>query len=261
MSGEILTEWHDDVAVVRIARVAKANALTKDMLVQLRNAFRESVASGAVGVILTGGLHLFSAGMDLGEVGNGLRDLDVDEEIRQTSEFLVGLPIPTLAAVEGRCIGAAVEIALACDIRVVGDSADFSIPAARLGILYRPDAIVSLVNVVGRATAMRLLVFGERINAVDALARGLATHAVADGTTLAVSLALCEGLPRNTQEAVSASRRLIAGLGIAGDDVSKWEHVRRQLLSSDARVQALARSRPGTEFNGQESCGEHTQGD
>ena len=191
-------------------------------------------------------VNLFSAGMDLAEVGNGVGDMEVDDEIRKTTELIGALAIPTLAAVEGRCIGAAVEIALACDLRVVGGGADFSIPAARLGILYRPDAVASLVKVAGRATAMRLLVFCERIDAAEAAVRGLATHVVADGTALTAALALCAGLARDTTEAVRATRRLIAQLGKADDDVSSWEDERRRLLASDARTQALARARPGT---------------
>lgn len=245
MEGNVTIEHRGDCAVIRIAREAKRNALTIAIMRELCRVIVEAETDGAVAVVLSGGNTVFSAGADLDEVGNGTRDLEIDEAIGITVDTIRRLTVPVVAAIEGPCFGAAVEIAMACDLQVVGKGASFSIPATRLGLLYRPHAVATYVGMLGRSTVTRLLVFGERLSAEEALSSGLATHLVEQGHALSKSISLGGELSRMTMEAVRATKSLIRELSEASVDLAHWDEVRHVLLESDARAQAIEHVRSG----------------
>jgi Asp-tRNA(Asn)/Glu-tRNA(Gln) amidotransferase A subunit family amidase/enoyl-CoA hydratase/carnithine racemase len=226
--------------IVAITRPRKRNALTVGALAELRAALEGHAADGARGVVLTGSAHVFSAGMDLSEIGNGVADLDVDAEIAWTVRTIRRLPVPVVAAIEGPCMGAAVEIAAACDVRIAGAGASFALPAARLGVLYRPDGIAALVAGFGRQTASRLLVLGERIGAADALAAGIVARVVDAGTAAERARVLVDALDPAPPGAVRATRDLIAALTTTPPSLPEWEERRRALLASPERAGAVA---------------------
>jgi Asp-tRNA(Asn)/Glu-tRNA(Gln) amidotransferase A subunit family amidase/enoyl-CoA hydratase/carnithine racemase len=230
-------------AVVSIARPRKRNALTLPALRELRAELERHVRDGARGVVLTGSDETFSAGMDLSEIGNGATDTAVDEEIARTARVIRELPVPVIAAIEGPCLGAAVEIALACDVRIAGAGAFFALPAARLGVLYRPDGIAAVVAELGRQTASRLLVLGERIPAADAVAAGIVAHVVEEGAAADRARALLDGIESAPREAVRATKDLIAALTSTRATFPEWEERRRALLVSPERASALAGAR------------------
>lgn len=237
---DVVVEHIDRIAVLRISRPSKRNALTKAALCRLQQVLATEADTDATAVVLTGGPDVFSAGFDLHELGRGLADLEVDEVIRETVTAIRELPIPVIAAIEGPCVGAAVEIAVACDARVASESAYFSLPATRLGLLYRPDGVAGLINSIGRLTVTRLLLLGEQIPATDAVAAGLASHVVNPGTALDVAFDLARGASSSTTEAVAATKQLIAEICADRSDLSCWNERRRSLLVAESRSRALA---------------------
>lgn len=223
-------------AVLEFDRPAKRNALTRQMLVAIPALLDEAVEEATTCVILTGSAGVFSAGVDRGEIGNGLLDLDVDQELALASKAIRRCPAPVIAVIEGFCIGGAVELALACDLRVIHGRAYFSLPAAQLGILYRPDGISEMIRVAGQDTATRLLVFGEQIGGHDAVIAGLATHSSDRPMDLAHELVgHAEG---GVDRAVRASKLAVRSLA-GGGQPADLEQVRRELLDSAERRQAL----------------------
>ena len=192
-------------------------------------------------MILTGGDDTFSAGMDLAEIGNGVDDLRIDEAIAATTEAIRKLGIPVIAAIEGPCFGAALDIAVACDVRFAGNGAIFGIPAVRLGLLYRPDGIADIVATLGRETASRLLILGERIRAEEAMEARMVSRVVNRGESLKAALALAEASVGSPIEAQRATKQLINEVAHRrGSDLGRWEEIRTELLRSDLRRQLLA---------------------
>lgn len=252
MVQDVIVERRGDVSVVMISRESKRNALKRSTMQELRRLFSEQEREGAVAIVLTGSTKIFSAGVDLSELGNGAEDLAVDDEIMKTAETIRCLRIPVISAIEGPCFGAAVEIAMACDIRVAAKGAYFSIPATRLGLLYRPGAVAKLVSALGESTVTRLLIFNERISAEGALMVGIATHVVEPGDALTTAIALAGELSSSTADAVSATKKLINELSVVQENLLNWEEVRRSLLTSEVRSRALsmARIRLGHESSG-----------
>ena len=227
-------------STIRIDRPAKKNALTPDMFVELGELLNSESASGATAVVLTGGPEIFSAGADLGAIGNGDKDIEIDGLIADLVTTITGLQIPVIAAVEGACVGAAVELALSCDVRVVSRTSYFSMPVTKLGILYRPDGIANILSNVGLETATRLLVLGERISGEAAGQARIASHVVEPSGTVDRALSLAKLAEENVPAAVSATKRLLRELNTSKVDVTEFEFVRRELLRSEARIQAVA---------------------
>ncbi len=125
---------HGTVGEIRLDRPDKRNALSKADMLALADAVDELVEAGSSAVILTGSSTVFSAGADLSELSMTEADLEVEDGLAAAADRLAGVPVPTIAAIEGPCLGAGVELAAACDVRVAGEGAYFMIPAARLGI-------------------------------------------------------------------------------------------------------------------------------
>lgn len=248
MAESILIELRESVAVVTIARPEKRNALSIQMLADIATALERAVSDGASAVVLTGGQELFSAGFDLAELGAGSADVAVDDRISATTAVVRDLPVPVIAAVEGACMGAGVELALSCDVLVVSKEAFFEVPAARLGILYRPDGVARLVTALGTQNAMRLLVLGERITGPDARSSGIAGHLTDPGTTLERAIELGARIAQAPRTAIAATKSLIRHVSTNDADVSHFESVRRELLDSEDRQRLVeqAQRKPGS---------------
>jgi len=239
MHPNLTIDHRGATAVIRLSRPAKRNALSTSMLAALVDALSEAEQRNAA-VVLTGADDVFSAGYDVSELGRGEDDLGADEAIAAASAAVSALSIPVLAAIEGACVGAAVELALACDVRIAGRGAFFSVPAARLGVLYRPDGIAGMVAAIGRETAMRLLVLGHRIGAEDAVGAGLVSRTVAAGRALEAALEATEPVAGSVRDAVAATKDAIVAASRLHADLTGFEERRRALLRSEERRQRVA---------------------
>lgn len=233
----------DAVAVVSIERPERRNALSLDILRGLSNIFGSLATRPLRAVVLHGSAGCFSAGADLTELRGTLADLRVDDAVAAVAESVRELPIPVVAAIEGPCVGAAVEIAMACDLRVVSETAFFQLPAIHLGLLYRPGAVAELAGQLVPAVLARLLLFGDRVVADEAVSLGIAAGPVVRPTGASERAQELVGrLPAPPAEAVGATKRLLRELGRGGDP-DEFEDVRRALLTSPARAAALDAAR------------------
>ena len=129
---------------------------------------------------IRGAGDLFSAGADITGfdaarpgAGNSYDDL-----VETACAAIEALPVPTVAVIRGACIGAAVSLAAACDLRIASEDAHFTFPAARLGLGYDPRGVGRLVQVLGAGLTRQLLLTAERIPAVRAHLLG-AVHLLA----------------------------------------------------------------------------------
>lgn len=229
-------ELRDQVAVLTMSSPAKRNALSRPLLGDLRDALVEAVDADARVAVLTGAGAVFSAGADLDELSGTGDDVAIDEATGEVTEALQSCPFPVVAAIEGACVGAAVDLALACDVRVVASDGFFAVPAVALGILYNPAALERMAGRVPHETLARLLLLGERIGGEEAVRVGLAARAVPSGAALDESLALARRVGGGAREAAKATKAVLAALAGNRFDPADWEGVRRGLLDSAARA-------------------------
>lgn len=191
------------------------------------------------GVVITGGNSLFSAGADFNDLRGDERDLIYDDAVAAVTSAIRTQHCPVLAAIEGPCMGAAVDIALACDARVAGADAFLQVPAARLGILYNPEAVRHWVRDFGSPVIRDLLLLGRRLTVDQAYYLGIINMVVDAGTACDEALKLIPDAAQS--EAIAATKAMLADHTTFDPDM--WQARRRQLLESSGRAHALAAAR------------------
>lgn len=176
----ILYEIRGPMALITINRAAKHNAISLDTLAELQSAVAEAAADEEVRVItLTGaGEKAFASGSDLSEVLNRDFKKALEPIVQGLAEQLEKTPKPTIAAINGFCMGGGLEVALGCDLRIAGPNAKFATPEGKLGIIPGGGACARLPRIVGRGWGMEMLLMGEPIDAERALQIGLITRII-----------------------------------------------------------------------------------
>lgn len=176
-------EVEGPMALITIDRADKHNAISLATLDELQDAVRRAAADDGVRVItITGaGERAFASGSDLSEVLH--RDLHkaLEPIVQGLADQLERTPKPTIAAINGICMGGGLEVALGCDLRICSPHARFATPEGKLGIIPGGGATARLPRIVGRGWGMEMLLMGEPIDAERALAIGLVTRVVDAG--------------------------------------------------------------------------------
>jgi enoyl-CoA hydratase/carnithine racemase len=220
----LVLERRGPVAWLRLNRPAKRNAQTLGMWEELRAAGAE--LSGDPGVrclVVTGEGPSFSAGIDLGELAGGDRTLleaasgqgDGDglvAVIRQAQAaftWIPAAPFPSVAAVNGHALGAGLQLALACDLRVLAADAVAGLLEFRWGLLPDLGATEWLPRIVGAARARELVLTAARVDAAEALRIGLANRVVAPDELESAAAELAGTLAAQPPVAVRHARRAL----------------------------------------------------
>jgi enoyl-CoA hydratase len=194
----LLYEVQGPMALVTINRPDKHNAISLATLADLQAAVDAAARDGDVRVItITGaGDRAFASGSDLAEVLH--RDLNkaLEPIVQGLAEQLERTPKPTIAAINGICMGGGLEVALGCDLRIATPGARFATPEGRLGIIPGGGATARLPRIVGRGWGMEMLLMGEPIDAERALSIGLVTRIVAAAELLPEARRMAEHLAR-----------------------------------------------------------------
>jgi enoyl-CoA hydratase len=176
----VLYEVKGPMALVTINRPDKHNAISLATLDELHAAVTAAALDDSVRVItITGaGEKAFASGSDLDEVLH--RDLRraLEPIVQGLADQLERTPKPTIAAINGICMGGGLEVALGCDLRICAPHARFATPEGKLGIIPGGGATARLPRIVGRSWGMEMLLMGEPIDAERALQIGLVTRIV-----------------------------------------------------------------------------------
>jgi enoyl-CoA hydratase/carnithine racemase len=176
LSEDVAFDVSGGIAVLELRRPHKRNAVSGPMWEAILAHLGAAAGRADVrGLVLQGSGGVFCAGADLGAVKDA--DPSASASFRELAvraiEAVAALPIPTVARVEGPCIGGGCSLALACDLRFAHSGATFAIPAVRHGIVYDEESIARLVALVGPSGAARMLYTGVRLSGADAERIGL----------------------------------------------------------------------------------------
>ena len=184
----VLFEVQEKVAVVTINRPEVRNAVNGEVLEGLAEAANNILSQTEIrAAIITGaGDRAFSAGLDLKSASAAGANTVLTGSTRSEVETLQAggrvylaletLPVPVIAAINGYCLGMAMELVLACDIRLASDTAIFSIPEVQLGTIPDFGGTQRLPRLIGAGKAKELIFTGRRIDAAEALRIGLVQH-------------------------------------------------------------------------------------
>jgi enoyl-CoA hydratase/carnithine racemase len=187
------------VTHIALNQPERRNALTEDMARELREEAKRVAADPSTRVlVLTGAGEAFCAGADLGSLGAEASTPDAKRQVLadyyRAFLDLRDLPIPTIAAVNGPAIGAGLNLALCCDLRVVAEDAQLAAPFVRLGIHPGGGATWMLMRLAGVVGAREMLLLGQPIDAQRALQLGLANRVVPGSGLAAAALAWATAL-------------------------------------------------------------------
>lgn len=163
-------------------------------------------------VLLRGAFEYFTAGSDLKEFSQ-MPIEQVDETFALMEEAISSferLPIPTIGCVKGAAMGAGLELALACDLRVAADNARLGMPIARLGITIGTPFAKRLVDLIGQSRAKDLLFTGKALSAQEALEIGMVNYVTSLGKVESFALRLAKTIAHNSQASVRAAKEAVA---------------------------------------------------
>jgi len=235
MAETILTEFKDGIFTITLDH-PKVNALSLEMVKSLQGAFK-AVAQQRLAriVLLRGAGEVFSAGQDVYEILNAEGE-SYRKHILETYNPLViqirRLDIPVLAEIHGTVAGAALGLALACDLRIASEDARFVV--GFLGIGLAPDSAVSLFlpALIGLGRATEMAFTNEPLTAQQALSWGLVNRVVPPGALQTSALEMAKTLAKGP----------IHAMGLAKRDFNKaiYPHL-EQVLDYEAYIQEIAR--------------------
>jgi enoyl-CoA hydratase len=177
-----LTEIHREppIAIVLLNRPQQLNALSDELMDELVRTLSELDADESIRCIVLGGSErVFAAGADIGELARSSAiDLYYQRRVDRW-DAIRRLWTPLVAAVSGFCLGGGCELAMACDLIVASETAQFGQPETALGIIPGAGGTQLLTQAVGKAVAMDVILSGRRLSAREALAAGLVARVVA----------------------------------------------------------------------------------
>lgn len=210
MAKQIQVERDGPVATVMLNRPRKLNALTRSMWHKLGEAIVTLSADNDVRcVVLRGaGKKAFSSGNDIGEFEKERANIPqarrYGADMKRTIDALQSCRHPIVALISGVCVGGGLELAANCDIRVCGESSRFGVPINKLGLVMSYAELESLLNLVGRATTLEILLEGRVFGAEEAKDKGLVQRVVPD--------------EKVEEEAYATAQRIAAGAPL----VARW---------------------------------------
>lgn len=256
--GDARVDRHDEGGVreLRLYNPDKRNALTRDLLAALVEALPQAPAGPdqPVRAVVVRGApegRAFSSGFDIGAIDQEERAAGLDP-IRAPADALEACPVPVIAAIDGPAFGGALEIAMACHMRVCVADAKMAMPPARLGLVYSASGLARFLRCVSPSQLNRLFLTGASIRGEEAARIGL-VDAVVDGEGAATALArewaaqIAANAPLAVDGLLDAIRRVARPGGLDEADLAAIEATRDRTIHSDdlqEGVRAFLEKRP-----------------
>lgn len=227
MNGQVLLDREGALAVVTLSHPPKLGAMSRGMWRELKAVFTELQAGTARCVLVRGEGGAFCAGGDIAEYPEfrfdpaALRHFHEDDVWGGLAAMLE-CDLPIVAQIEGNCMGAGVEIASCCDIRVAGEGARFGAPIARLGFPMAPREAQLVAREAGLATAREMLLEAAVLGAGEMKARGFLHAVVPDTEVTRAARERCERVAALAPEAARLNKRTLRAL-LAGE-AAPWAY-------------------------------------
>lgn len=252
MSGLLRLELAPPIARIKIDRLPLKNAFSQAMWELLPTLLQQCVDDPEARVIIlqSSAPGAFSAGADISELSSRASSPEWmaanQAAIRHAQRDLARVARPTVALIEGACVGGGCGLAMACDIRVASPGAKFGIPAAKLGLSYSLHDTKLLVDLVGPSQARRLLFSGQLIPAAEAQRIGLVDIVCEDAAAqvTALATAIADASPAAIAVIKTVIREILDGQ--ADDDARTRHRFEAAFTSEDFKegVAAFLEKRP-----------------
>jgi enoyl-CoA hydratase/carnithine racemase len=244
-AGQVRVDAQEGIARVVLSHPGKLNAMSRAMWHGLREAFAVMQADTSLRcVLVTGEGEAFCAGGDISEYA-GFRFEEAslrafhEDEVWGGLQAMLDCDLPIVAAIRGACMGAGVEIAACCDIRIAAHDATFGAPIARLGFPMAPREAELVARVAGEPTLRQMLLEASMLDAAQLHARGFLQHVVAGDLLVAQADALARRIASLAPAAARANKRTLRALRERHDPV--------RAVAAAAELSLAYRYAPGAE--------------
>lgn len=212
----VIYEVHDGIALIKLNRPERLNAINRQLVKDMHAAFQEAAADPAVRVvILTGEGRAFCAGDDLKETDQETRDLGETarfiQAIQQLTVDIKTMAKPVIAAVNGYALGGGCEFVIDCDLVVAADDAQFGFPEVGLGLFVTGAVTHLLPKIVGLPKAKELILTCDHIDAQEALRIGLVNRVVPKTELLTTTEQLAAKIASKAPLAVALAKAALDG--------------------------------------------------
>jgi enoyl-CoA hydratase/carnithine racemase len=217
--GKLLLDSPAEAVVrVRISNPERRNALDHEIL----DGLAEIVPRLDRGIetrclLITGAPPAFSAGYDLASIPRETFERDAEALVahpfHDAMEALASHPWPTVAAINGHCLGGGLELAITCDLRICAAGAKLGMPPAKLGLVYGHTGLRKFIDTIGLARTKELFLTGRNLGAERAERFGLVNEVVDDDVLEDAAVALAEGIAANAPLSTRGNKRAIEVLG------------------------------------------------
>ena len=240
MTSRVLSERRGDAVLVTLNAPERRNAIDQEMVDGLHAVLDELQHDESVAaLVVTGaGDKAFAAGADIAQ----LRDRTSADAMKAINSGIFNrieeFPTPVIAAVKGYALGGGCELAIACDLRVIGQSAKMGQPEVKLGIIPAAGGTYRLPRLIGLGRARELVYTGRMVDADEALRIGLANQVVADDEVVDAALAMAAQIAKNGRLAVRGAKRALNALSRPGHEnaVAFESSTQAVLFDSDDKV-------------------------
>ena len=223
MSETILIGRDGAIATVTLNRPDKLNALNREMWAGLGDTMRRLSANDALRCIVLRGAggKAFAAGADIAEFAteraNARQAKLYGQLIHDTMQAVAQCRHPTVALIDGACVGGGLEIAAMCDMRVCGVSSRFGVPINKLGLTMAYGELAGLLALAGRAVTLEILLEGRVFDAEEAYRKRLVNRVVADDQVEAESYALAQRIADGAPLVARWHKQFIERLTVRAD--------------------------------------------
>jgi enoyl-CoA hydratase len=242
----VLHERREHTLLVTLNAPERRNAIDQDMVDGLHRVLdAHQHDDDLAAIVITGaGDQAFAAGADIAQLRQRT-GRDAGKAINSTIfQRVEEFTVPVIAAVRGYALGGGCELAIACDLRVLGQSAKMGQPEVKLGIIPAAGGTYRLPRLVGLGVARELIYTGRIVDADECLRLGLANAVVADDEVLQRALGLAAEIARNSRLAVRAAKRALNALARPGQQyaLALESALQAELFDSDdknARMDAF----------------------
>jgi len=236
MTGQVRLDIAASVARVTLSHPGKLNAMSREMWQELREVFEGIQQDAALRcVVLAGEGGNFCAGGDISEYADfrfeeaTLRQFH-DELVWGGLQAVLDCDVPVLAQIEGACMGAGLEIASCCDLRLAGASAKFGAPIAKLGFPMAPRELALVMCAAGELSAREMLLSAAVLDAATAAQRGFLSRVLPDAEVAQEAAASAARVARLAPQAARLNKQSFRALA----------HVQRALAATDLIANAYA---------------------
>lgn len=222
MTGQVLLAMDGPIALVTLSHPGKLNAMSRDMWRALREMFTSLQQRSDVRcVLLRGEGAAFCAGGDISEYPSfrfdeaALRGFHEDE-VWGGLQAMLDCDVPIVAQIEGACMGAGMEIASCCDMRLATASAKFGAPIAKLGFPMAPREAALVMRAAGELTAREMLLAAGVIDAPTMLQRGFLNRVLPDAEVASAAVAMAERVAGLAQAAARQNKQSFRAFALEG---------------------------------------------